>query len=123
MVAEGVASPDVDDVPALLEAAAVGAKVSDIWNWTGNGHPPAPPVGEPLAAVAAVVPGEVPSVDEVSETSLTPETRRSCTMVSATVFWSCAQPVRATADGTAAVTPVVEAVVADVAADADGAVA
>jgi hypothetical protein len=107
----------------LLEAVAVGAKVSDIWNWTGKGQPPAPPAAEPLAAAAAVVADEVPSVAELSETSLTPETRRSCTMVSATVFWSCAQPVRATAEGVLAVAAVAEAVVAEVVGDADGAVA
>jgi hypothetical protein len=118
VVAAVVAPADVVDVPALLEAVAVGAKVSDIWNWTGKGQPPAPPADALPAAGAALVADALPSVAMLSETSLTPETRRSCTMVSATVDSSCAQPVRTTTEVLAA-----EPVVAAVAEAADGAVA
>lgn len=120
-MAAGVAPVDVVDAPGLVAPVALAAKVSDIWNWTGKGQPPAPG-DEVVTAGAAVVAPELPSEAELSETSLTPETRRSCTMVSATVDSSCAHPARTTAEGIA-VELVVEPAVDGVADDADGAVA
>ena len=121
VVAAGVAPVDIVDVAALPEPVAASANVSDIWNWTGKGQPPAPG-DDVFAAGAAFVVPELPSEAELSETSLTPATRRNWTMVSATVDSSRAQPARTTAEG-GAVEPVAEPAVDDDADDVDGAVA
>jgi hypothetical protein len=64
----------LEPVPAA-EAAAEGAKVSETWKETGNGHPPlaAPEEGPPDCAE--------PEVAEASVTALTPWMRCSATMV------------------------------------------
>jgi hypothetical protein len=121
-VATEAAGTDVGEVPAPVDVdpVAVAARVSDIVNWTGNGQ--ALPPDDELAEDAAAF--ELPWVAVLSETLLTPETRRSCTMVWATVDSSWAQPVSWTAEALAALAAAPAAgAVEDAAEGVDGAVA
>ena len=68
-------APDPDPAGAVAEAAGT-AKVSDIWNCTGNGQPPPLPV-DALAPAVELPPA---SLAEARVSAVTPSMRRSWTI-------------------------------------------
>jgi hypothetical protein len=84
-----VVVPGVDD-PAVVTGVA-DTSTSDIWNVTGNGHPPLFGPEDELVAV--------PLLDvEARLTDPTPWTRRKATIVAATADCEAAHPAIETAD-------------------------